>query len=486
MIEVFVIILMLYIVFGTLIALISRKFGVKSTSEYFVAGYRLGGFLSAMTYAATTYSAFMMIGLVGFAYATGVGALGFELAYLLATVLLLTLFSKYVWRLARERKWVSPSEMISDLYNFELLGVTIAVIYLIALIPYISAQVIGIGRIFEGVGVGYEVGIVTAVILIFLWVIIAGVWSVATTDAYQGLWMIFASSTFIIWLVLMFIPSKVGDVGKVINVISEKGLMGLTPFWSLPTFIAFTLPWVFFAVTNPQVVQRIFMPANEKSLKRLIEYFAIYGFIYTVVVTIIGLLARGLSELGVISYIKSRDLVTPTLLLYLNPVFASVIYVSIVAAAISTANSIILSVVSSFVRDVFEKKVGVKDPKKSLVVANVVTALLAITAALVAYTKPGFIVDMSVLSSVILLPIAPITILAWVKSDLARKTVVKYGAYIGLLTGFMIALSGAIYYGPKKAFIVTISGIPLSAIALLITVTILITTTLIAVKRKIA
>ncbi|HDD26028.1 MAG TPA: sodium:solute symporter family protein, partial [Acidilobales archaeon] len=186
MIAEFISVLIIYIAVGTLIALVSRRFGVKTTSEYFVAGYRLGGLLAAMTYAATTYSAFMMIGLVGFAYATGVGALGFELAYLLATLILLTLFGRYVWSLARERKWVSPSEMLSDLYGFELMGITIAVIYLVALIPYISAQVIGIGKIFEGIGVGYEVGVCVGVVLAFLWIVIAGIWSIATTDMYQG------------------------------------------------------------------------------------------------------------------------------------------------------------------------------------------------------------------------------------------------------------------------------------------------------------
>lgn len=483
MIYVFALVLTIYIVFGTILALVSRRFGVKSTSEYFVAGYRLGGFLSAMTYAATTYSAFMMIGLVGYAYATGVGALGFELAYLLATILLLTLFGRHVWRLARERGWISPSEMISDLYGSELFGVTIAVIYLVALIPYISAQVIGIGRIFEGIGAGYEIGVVIAVALIFLWIVIAGVWSVVTTDAYQGLWMIFSSSALIVWLILIFIPSNAGNIVNVLNAASERGLMGITSFWSPSTFIAFTLPWIFFAITNPQVVQRIFMPASEKSLKRLIEYFAIYGFVYTIIVTIVGLLAAGLSELGTIGHIESRDLVTSILLLHLDPVFASIIYVSIVAAAISTANSIILSIVSSFVRDVFEKRLDVRDHRRSIIVARIVTSVLVVVAALVAYTKPGFIVDMAVLSSVILLPIAPITILAWLKPGLVKKDLVRTGAYIGLLTGFIIALSGAVYYGPKNAFLKSIGGAPLSAIVLLTTLSILVITMLIAMKK---
>ncbi|HDD26757.1 MAG TPA: sodium:solute symporter family protein [Acidilobales archaeon] len=468
MIAEFITVLIIYIAVGTLIALVSRRFGVKTTSEYFVAGYRLGGLLAAMTYAATTYSAFMMIGLVGFAYATGVGALGFELAYLLATLILLTLFGRHVWFLARERKWVSPSEMLSDLYGFELMGITIAVIYLVALIPYISAQVIGIGKIFEGIGVGYEVGVCVGVILAFLWIVIAGIWSIATTDMYQGAWMITAASIFIIWLLAFFIPSNGVDYGELVHALSSKGLTGITEFWSLPTFLAFTIPWVFFAVTNPQVVQRVFMPANERSLKRLIQYFSIYGLIYTLIVTAIGLMARGLTELGVLAEV-SRDLVTPTLLLHLNPVLASIVYVSIVAAAISTINSIVLSVASSFVRDLYERRVRVVDPRRSIRLANLVVAWLVIAAAVVAYFRPGFIVEMSVLSSVILLPLAPITIAAWLCPSLARQRVSRILSYVALIVGVAMSLYAAISLGPKKAFVITYMGLPLSAWILIAT-----------------
>jgi SSS family solute:Na+ symporter len=47
-------------------------------NEFFLANRQFGGFVSAIMYAATTYSAFMMVGLAGLTYKIGVGALGFE------------------------------------------------------------------------------------------------------------------------------------------------------------------------------------------------------------------------------------------------------------------------------------------------------------------------------------------------------------------------------------------------------------------------
>ncbi|MEM2579330.1 MAG: sodium:solute symporter family protein, partial [Desulfurococcaceae archaeon] len=187
---VFLIVFALYIVFGTVIALLSRRLGVKTTADYFVAGYRLGGFLASMTYAATTYSAFMMLGLVGYSYATGIASLGFELIYLVATIGFLTLVGPRMWRLARERKWITPSEMLSDLYAWRPLGTYVALTYMISLIPYTAAQLKGISEVTSSLGLSYGVGVAIASTILIAWIVLAGIWSVATTDAYQGMLMI--------------------------------------------------------------------------------------------------------------------------------------------------------------------------------------------------------------------------------------------------------------------------------------------------------
>ena len=465
------IILSIYMVLGTLIAIISRRLGIKTTQDYYVAGYRLSGFLAAMTYAATTYSAFMMVGLVGFAYATGVGALGFELLYFISTLTLLTLFSRKVWSMARERNWISPAEMLSDLYMSRTLGLLVAIIYLIALIPYISAQLIGIGSLFEGLGGGnfYVIGVIVGSIIVLLWTYIAGIWSVATTDAYQGLWMLMAASTYIIWLFLFLYPSNNVDLLEVLHILGEKGLLGLSNFWSIPVFLAFTLPWIFFAVTNPQVVQRLYMPRDEKALRRMIELFAVFGFFYTVVVVLIGLGARGLSELGTIQYIEVRDLVTPILISFAHPLLSAIIFTSIVAAAISTADSIILTLASAASRDLYLRLSSLPSEKRSLIIGYMTIVLLVIVTSLIAMIRPGFVVEMSVLSSVILLPLAPITIAAWIMPKNIINERISLYAIIGLLLGVALSLYAAIIYGPKKAFITTWLSFPISGWVLIIT-----------------
>lgn len=469
-------VLTLYFIIGTAIAWFSRRAGVKTAMDYYVAGYRLGGFLASMTYAATTYSAFMMIGLVGFAYATGVGAFGFEILYLIATVFLLTIFSRKVWKLARERMWISPAEMLGDLYGSRVLATAVSLIYLVALIPYAVAQLVGIGRLMEGVGIGYATGVLFGALIVFLWTYLAGIWSVASTDAYQGLWMITAATGFLGWL-LLFTASNGLSVSHAVALLSSKGLLGLEGgFWSFNVFLAFTLPWVFFAVTNPQVVQRIYMPRDEKSVKAMITYFSIFGLAYTVLVTIIGLLARSLSIAGVIPVVSNRDLVTPTLLLYTHPLLAAIVFTSIVAAAISTLDSIILTLTSSVTRDIYRRG----EHGKTLTYG--VLVVLVVITSIIALMKPGFVVELSVLSSLMLLPLAPVTLTAWTMPRLLQKTRLGKPALTALLAGFAIGFTAAIVYGPKKAFITTVIGLPLSAWILIVSTIVLYTPVIVKLK----
>lgn len=456
----FTVTILAYLVGGTVLAVLARRLGVRSSADYYVAGYRLGGFLAAMTYAATTYSAFMMVGLVGLTYALGVASFGFELVYLLATLTILSVLGPRLWGMARERGWVSPSEAVADLTGSGALGIVLALVYLAALIPYTSAQMKGIGEIFAAIGPGYWVGVLVAAALVMLWIVLAGIWSVAVTDAFQGLWMIASAIVFITWL-LGFSWGNGVTPGRAFEALNTSGL-GVV--WPAAVFVGLTTPWAFFAVTNPQVLQRVFMPRDSKALKRMVYWFGLFGLTYTVLVTFAGVMARGLTAAGIIAAVGSRDAVTPTLLTHAPTPIAAVVYVSIVAAAMSTANSIILSVASSFVRDIYEKRLGGRHP---ILVSNTVVVALAAAAALIAWYRPSNIVELSVLSSTLLLPAAAPTIAGAV----TRRRLGHWGL-AAFLAGEAIVWAAFPVYGAKTNTAAPLLGIPVPAIAFLVSLAI--------------
>lgn len=456
--------LVIYVIIGLLIAVYSRRFLRPGEADFYIASGRLGGLVSALTYAATTYSGFMMVGLVGLAYATGVGAHAFELAYYIATLAILTYFAPRVWERARARGWVSPAEMLSDHYGSRLVGALVALLYLVSLIPYTSIQIISVGLVLSQMMGGegyYVVGVVLAATLIVVWSLIAGMWSVALTDAFQGLVMLVGALLYIAWLSSLV----VGGIGLegVTRKLSEAGLLGMSSFWSLHVFLAFTIPWVFFAIIHPQVVQRLYVPRDRGSLATMVKGFAVFGLLYTVIATMLGLLARAGAESGILPYVDpaKRDLVTPTLLAMANPLLSAIVSTNIIVAAITTADSIILSLASSVSRDL-AYRLG---ERLRLLVGYASVTLFTLIALIVAYLRLGFIVDLAVLTSLMLLPLAPVTIACWLNIK------ASWWAALASITLSFIPVLHAVYENigkPSQALFYQYLGIPIPVVVLAI------------------
>ena len=417
----FAIAIVIYAIAGTAIALFARKFGFRSDEDYYIAGRNVSGFVSAMTYAATTYSAFMMVGLVGLSYATGVGAYGFEMFYLAGTLMLLSYYAPKIWKMSRELNAVSPAELIGKRFG-ERTALAIALISLLALIPYTSSQLIGVSLVMEKLsGIDFYTAIVISAVLIALWAFIGGLRGVAWTDAVQGVIMLSAALLAVIYIYLLN-PGFAGEVSKLGELMQMPNRI-----WTPQLFIKLTVPWFFFALTNPQVFQRLFIPKDEKALKRMVVYFGLFGLLYTVMVTLIGLMLRVMAEGGAFPMIRDRDLVTPTMLSLMPSWLSLLVGISILAAAITTANSIILSLSSMVSRDI----------TKSQMAGRAAIVVLTLAVAIFASMRPAYIVELAVMSSTLLLSALPLVIaLVHTKFERGFEAVVG-GFAVGLALSYI-------------------------------------------------
>jgi len=380
----FVILLAVYGVIGTAISFYVMK-AKQSQEDYFVGGRAISWVVTAMTYAATTYSAFMMVGLVGLSYSTGIGAFIFEIAYLAATLILLSVYGRRIWQLGKTRGFISPMEMFSDRYG-PMTGSIGAVVAIVALIPYTSVQVIGLARILQSYNIDLTTGMIIATVIICLWAFIGGLRGVALTDALQGLFMVAVAVIAVIWCGNQF-------RGVELSTFPNK-------VWTPIFFINLTLPWCFFALTNPQVVQRLFIIKEKKDFSKMLVLFAVFGFLYTVIVTIMGFSAKYGTAAGAFPEVAG-DKVIANIISMMARWLALPLSLSIIFAAVSTANSIILTLSSMITRDVVKQKTNVWFGRVFIIVLTLVVLLFALAGA-------GTVVDRAVSSSRILLVFIPL------------------------------------------------------------------------------
>ena len=381
----FVILLAVYAVIGTAISFYVMK-AKQSQEDYFVGGRTISWFVAAMTYAATTYSAFMMVGLVGLSYSTGIGAFIFEIAYLAATLILLSVYGRRIWQLGKTKGFISPMEMFADRYG-PMTGSIGAVVAIVALIPYTSVQVIGLARILQSYNIDFTTGMIIATVIICLWAFIGGLRGVALTDALQGLFMVAVAVIAVIWCGNQF-------GGVELSTFPNK-------VWTPIFFINLTLPWCFFALTNPQVVQRLFIIKEKKDFSKMLVLFGVFGFLYTVIVTIMGFSAKYGTAAGTFPEVGGGDKVISNIISMMARWLALPLSLSIIFASVSTANSIILTLSSMITRDVVKQKTNVWFGRGFIIVLTLVVLLFSLLGA-------GTVVDRAVSSSRILLVFIPL------------------------------------------------------------------------------
>jgi SSS family solute:Na+ symporter len=394
-----------YVVLASGAALLSRAGGSDSMSHYFLGNRQMRGFVSAMSYSATTYSAFMLIGLAGLTYTGGVGALGFELIYLCGVTLVLV-FGPRFWIVGHRYGYITPSEMLGHRYDHKLVAAVTALASCVFLIPYSAVQLAGVGYLMSGMtdgAIGFTAGTVLATILAIAFSLVAGLRSVAWTDALQAVVMIISAT-----LVVIIVISELGGLGSFFGSLREEHPGSLSVpgngFFSLSTFVGLTLPWVFFSISNPQVSQRLYTPASMRDLRRMLLGFMAFGFVYTLTAIV-----WGFGALLHLPGLETGDLATPALLAsdLVPPVLGICVMVGIIAAAVSTIDSIMLTLSSMVTRDVLLVVRKGSSEAEQLSFGKLVLPVIAVLAYLFAQLELDLIAVLSVSASAGLLVMVP-------------------------------------------------------------------------------
>jgi SSS family solute:Na+ symporter len=139
------------IIFGTvvvasLIGLLARQRGTPHLEHWSVGGRDFGTILVWVLAAGEIYTTFTFLGLSGWVYGFGAPAY-----YIPAYTVLAYVISYYllppIWRLGKRYSFVSQSDFFTKLYDSRSLGVLVAIIGIVFIIPYLQLQLTGLGLI---------------------------------------------------------------------------------------------------------------------------------------------------------------------------------------------------------------------------------------------------------------------------------------------------------------------------------------------------
>jgi len=429
----------------------------KGTLEdFFLNRRRTGTFIAFMTFSATLFSSFTLVGMPGFFYTHGIGAWAFVVFADILMAVLVYFVGMKLWKLSQKENIITPTEYIEKRYKSKLTMIIALAVMFVFLLPYISTQIIGLGIILGSiVKISPILLSIIIVTVIFLYSELGGMRSISWTDALQG------SIMLIVGLVLMLgILHYFGGISSFFAQVTEvePGLMdipGPAGLFTYPMLFSFFLMIVLMPVTQPQLTMRYFIPKSRKVLRNMLIATPIFALLALLPTLFVGFGAKLIDPT-----LARGDLALTTVLTIFNPVIVSIALIGVIAASMSTADSQVLALSSLVTRDLFRK---VKSQKVQMLVARISILVIIILALLLSVNPPKLIVTLSILSFAGTLQVAPAMIggLFWKRGN-------AKGAIASMLSGTGVLVFYQWFAKPLYGFHAAFWGLVVGALVYII------------------
>ncbi len=336
-----------------------------------IAGGSLGIVPLVGTYFATIISAASIISYVGYYYFHGWSG-WWNCAGTFVTSFLGALY--YAKRLKRVARNTLP-DFIEERYGSKHAAAA-AILILVGTTCLTAAQVIG-GSIILQVATGFSnivcVGIITGIFIVFTSV--GGMKAVAWSDTICAIVIIIG-----VWVEAGTLLGKVGGFSNLNASLHTINPEFLQPFSSsIPPLMALSwvVTWGLGNFGAPQFITRFFAAKSPEQAQKSQAYTGIALLFFY-----LPLMIAGLCGIVLLPNISRQDLVNPRLIsTFLNPVPGGILLAAIMAACISTADSLLLLCGTTFTNDLYLKFINkTADDKQILKVSRIVTLIIGLLA----------------------------------------------------------------------------------------------------------
>jgi solute:Na+ symporter, SSS family len=405
---------------------------IDSFDDYAVAGRKIPTALLFATMAATATGGGATIGRVAYAYHTGIVIFIVTIGFVLNQVLT-GLF------IAPKMREMGNIYTVGDVmgYYYGRGGRFVTGIFtFIYSVSMFGVQLLAMGRILQTL-TGFDLIpmtiIASIIVVIYTWA--GGMWAVIYTDAVQ--FIILAIG---ITIAALIAYAKIGGGSALISNLDSMHF-SLTAGWPIIKVAAFFLTFLLGEAIAPFYVQRYLTTKDPRNTKWGVTLFGVYYGFFTIIAIVIGL--AGLILLPNIN----PDLVLSTVVKEFLPVgLVGLVFGALLAAIMSTGDSILNTSAVIFTRDIYNKFINQNaDDKKLLKVSKLATIIVGIGGIIAAVTIPS-VMDLMIYTYHLWAPsIIPVIVIAIVWGKALERKVSPY-------TGVPAALSGMIVtfiWGPK-------------------------------------
>lgn len=346
---------------------------IKNDQDWFVAGRNLGVVPLVGTYFATIISAVSVIGYFGYYYSYGWAGwwnwAGTALTSMIAAL----------WFAEKLRKFGQTTlpDLLAARYG-KVHSIIAGIVILVAMLFFTSAQLTGSAAVVTtSMGIDRTTAIIVIGTIFILFTVMGGMEAVAWTDTFCSAIILIG-----VWLLSYNAVNEAGGVVKIHKTLAQIKPSALDPFanGAIPLGVAMSwfLTWGIGNIGAPQFSTRIYSAKDPKTAA-LSQAWTGITFIFFYLPLMLAALAGIVLFPGLTG---AADTYAPTIIQkVMGPWGGGIMMAGILAASISTADSVLLLAGTTFVRDIVQRCSSRQFmPQQTLKMARITTFIIGILA----------------------------------------------------------------------------------------------------------
>ena len=377
----------------------------ETVGDFYLGGRKLGPLVTAMSAEASDMSSYLLMGLPGLAYLSGVADVGWTVIGLaLGTYLNWLFVAKKLRRYTEATGSITLPEFFSNRFGDKshVLTLIAAAIIIIFFVPYTASGFAACGKLFNSLfGVDYHAAMIISAIVIMFYTSMGGFLAASTTDFIQSIIMSVA-----LLIVLFFGVSQAGGFGAVMeNARALPGYLSFTQTYNAAdgtsspyTFITIisTMAWGLGYFGMPHILLRFMAIEDDSKIGLSRRVASIWVVISMAAAVLIGIVGLGMSNAGAIETLTGNN--SETIIVKISQLLstwgipaaliAGVVLSGILASTMSTSDSQLLAASSSVSNDILVKFLHLKvSQTKQLVISRISLLAIAVLGVFLAWNS---------------------------------------------------------------------------------------------------
>lgn len=389
-----VIIFVVYLFVLLCIGLYFSRKASKSPDSYLLGDRKVGPAVTALTMQSTSMSGFMFLGGPALAFQHGWYAILYAIGDAGGGIINLSVLGKRMRRMSEILGALSPIEYLEKRYKSASVRIVGSIIATVFLFAYVFAQFLAAGKALESLtGWKYEWAVVVGVGVIVVYTVAGGYLAVVWTDFFQAIVML-VGVTCILIVALMHVGGLSGlnqSLGEINPSYLSIWGKDYIYYGQWGVILGSSLIYMVGYMGLPHVVVRHMSMKSTKTVKSATLWSAVYNQLFAFSPYILGLIG-----IVLLPNLSDPEMVIPTLAYTFFPaVFAALLLSAVMAAIMSTSDSILMQAGTILSRDVYQRFINKNaSPSKMILVSRLSILFAGAVGIIVAIIEPPKVFDL--------------------------------------------------------------------------------------------